>query len=95
MEISANSNLAMTYLKQKKYRKAIEYCEIVLDKDESNKKAKFRLGLAYKNLGDFEKGLNVLEGEFGEEFENLKREIRTEQNKTQKEVSKMLKGYEA
>jgi len=49
--ISAINNRAMAYLKLNEYEKALEDCQIVLERDANNVKALLRRAVAYSNTG--------------------------------------------
>ena len=54
LRLTAFNNMAMVYLKQKKWQQAREKCDKVIEKDAKNKKALFRRGIALRHLNSFE-----------------------------------------
>lgn len=57
LQLAANLNLAMCYLKTKEYRKAIESSEKALKLDDKNEKGLFRLAQGYFGLAEYNDAL--------------------------------------
>lgn len=60
MKIALNNNLALIYLKQKKYDEAIKAAEKVLEQDKNNIKAFLRKAKAYRLKEMFEESIETL-----------------------------------
>lgn len=60
IEVTCCTNLAHCYVKIEQYHHAIKYASQALEKDPENKKALFRQGVAYTNIGELEKAREVL-----------------------------------
>jgi len=58
--IACHSNLAAVHLRAKRYDNAKEHCRKVLEVDENNVKAIFRLALAHKELQQYESAIQEL-----------------------------------
>ena len=60
IEVTCCTNLAHCYNKMEDYHLAIKFASQALDKDPENKKALFRKGFAYKQIGELEKAREAL-----------------------------------
>ena len=60
IEVTCCLNLAHCYNKVDQYHHAIKYCKQALEKVPENKKALFRLGVAYTNIGELERARETL-----------------------------------
>ncbi len=60
IEIIVCVNLAHCYLKTQQYHHAIKYCRQALEKEDSNIKALYRMGIAYTHLGELNKAREAL-----------------------------------
>ena len=71
IEVTCCTNLALCYNKMEQYHHAIKFASQAIEKDPDNKKALFRMGIAYTQIGELEKAR-----------ENLNKvvELETEQN---------------
>ena len=61
VEILTCVNLAHCYIKIKQYHYAIKYASQALEKDPDNKKALYRKGISYTNIGELEKAKECFE----------------------------------
>ena len=59
-EILLCVNLALCHNKLKNYHFAIKFCTQALEKEPNNKKALYRLGLAYTKINELEKARDAL-----------------------------------
>jgi tetratricopeptide (TPR) repeat protein len=53
-------NLSLFYLRQKEYLKAVEILKFLLSKDGQNANLHFRLGMTYKEMGNYEASISEL-----------------------------------
>ena len=60
IEVIVCTNLAHCYIKIEQYHHAIKYASQALDKDPENRKALYRMGIAYTNVGELDKARDAL-----------------------------------
>lgn len=60
IEVTCCTNLSLCYVKTEQYHYAIKYASQALEKDPENKKALYRMGLAYTQIGELDKAREAL-----------------------------------
>lgn len=61
IEVIVCTNLAHCYIKMEQYHHAIKYASQALEKDRDNRKALYRMGIAYTNVGELDKAKEALD----------------------------------
>ena len=61
IEVTCCTNLAHCYVKIEQFHHAIKYASQALEKDQKNKKALYRKGIAYIGIGELDKARETLQ----------------------------------
>ena len=76
IEVTCCTNLALCYNKMEQYHHAIKFASQAIEKDPENKKALFRMGIAYTQIGELEKAR-----------ENLNKVVELETQQNMKDIA--------